>query len=167
MKKYAAFSLIELMIILAVVAILVALGVPKITQVTQNNRIIEVTNKISSYLKRARSEAINRTSQVGIVATGGGGTNWMVGWDIYLDANSNSQFEAGETILLTVGNQNIPNVTIVGPLNGVAYTATGRKTINVLAGAGPTATFTITDLTPGGIPPRTLTVNAAGRRLIQ
>ncbi|MDH5409225.1 MAG: GspH/FimT family pseudopilin, partial [Gammaproteobacteria bacterium] len=103
MKKYAAFSLIELMIILAVVAILVALGVPKITQVTQNNRIIEVTNKISSYLERARSEAINRTSQVGIVATGGGGTNWMVGWDIYLDANSNSQFEAGETILLTVG----------------------------------------------------------------
>ena len=124
MKKAAAFSLIELMLILAVVAILVALGIPKISNVTQSTRITEVTNKLSSYLAYARSEAVTSSRPVGIIPAGPGG-DWMTGWTVFADINTNGALDPGET-LKVVGNQNIPNVTLTGPAVTFFYTQTGR-----------------------------------------
>jgi len=63
MKKSAGFTLIELMITVAIFAILIGIGVPSYQKVVQQSRIDDATTQINSSLSYAKNTAIahNRT----------------------------------------------------------------------------------------------------------
>jgi len=69
-------SLIELMVAVAILAIIVALGVPSFQQWMLNTRIRTVTESIQNGLRLARNEAAQRSSYVRFQLTSA--TSWQV-----------------------------------------------------------------------------------------
>jgi len=91
MKKYSGFTLIELVVAMAIVGILLTLAVPSLKAYMQNNRLIAASNDLLSALHIARSEAIKLNKRVSICDSTDGenctGTgNWDTGWIVFIDA---------------------------------------------------------------------------------
>jgi type IV fimbrial biogenesis protein FimT len=60
MKLGHGFTLLELMVTVAVLAILVTVGVPSFRDLIQNNRVTTQTNELVTALNFARTEAVKR-----------------------------------------------------------------------------------------------------------
>ncbi len=106
----AGFSAIELMVAVAIVAILAALAAPSFTPLLERWRVRQAVENMTSTLYYARSEAIKRGGRVGIqkVAQGTNGcklasTNeeWGCGWFVFVDSDDNGKWKSGEEILQT------------------------------------------------------------------
>ena len=74
------FTLIELMIALAIGSLLMILGVPSFTDFLRNSEIRSVTESLVNGLRLARTEATNRNLQVRFTLLGAGAT-WT-GWTV-------------------------------------------------------------------------------------
>lgn len=116
MNRKSGFTLTELMITLAIVAIVIAFGVPSFRGMMRNNQIAANSNDFLSSLNLARSEAIKRGVGWRVVMCPGtqagcAGTAWGNGWIVFVDADANlnnlldeatsdnGQWDAGEQIL--------------------------------------------------------------------
>jgi len=75
MKLGRGFTLLELMVTIAVLAILATVGVPSFRDLIQNNRVTTQTNELVSALSFARTEAVKRGRNVDVVLTQQG-TGW-------------------------------------------------------------------------------------------
>lgn len=115
MKKNNGFTLIELMVALTVFAILVAVGIPQINQLTNKNRMVSEINYIAGSLALARSESVRRGRIVTLCGSTDSATcdttSWESGWIVFMDVNKDTTVDAGDgdTILkigdaLTAGN---------------------------------------------------------------
>lgn len=84
MKLTSGFTLIEMMVILAVLGILVAFGGTSFTDSIAKNRITTQVNEFVVTLQVARSEAVKRGTTVNIIATSGSVTSdeWGEGWRV-------------------------------------------------------------------------------------
>mgnify|MGYP003397695426 FL=1 len=82
------FTLIETLVVVAIVAVLAALAGPSFTPMIERWRVRDATESIQSSLYYTRSEAIKRGGNVVIKATDG--TNWNSGWSVFHDANGNA-----------------------------------------------------------------------------
>ncbi len=79
------FTLYELMITLAVGAIIVSVGVPGFSSMVQNNRAVTHSNDLITALNLGRSEATRRGVPIQVCsstdgATCSGSTDWSTGW---------------------------------------------------------------------------------------
>ena len=63
-NTHAGFSLIELMVTVAVLAILVAIATPSFTAIINNNRLTGNANELVASLQLARSDAVTRNTSV-------------------------------------------------------------------------------------------------------
>lgn len=91
MKKNSGFTLIELMITLAIVGILLMVGVPSLKTFMQSNMLVASTNELLSALHVARSEAIKLNTRVSICDSSNGTScgltgDWSNGWIVFIDA---------------------------------------------------------------------------------
>lgn len=104
-QQERGFSLIELLVVLAVCAIALGLGVPAFTSMFANDRMSSATNDLVSSLHAARSDAITRRSPVTLCPSADGGTTCtdsgtlVQGWVVFADANANGVLDAGEPVL--------------------------------------------------------------------
>ncbi|GAB4361712.1 MAG: GspH/FimT family pseudopilin [Gammaproteobacteria bacterium] len=113
----------ELMITVAVLAILAALAAPSFRETIQNNRLATQLNDFVSSLQIARSEAVKRGQAVSLCKSADGATctnggNWAQGWLVFTDVDGDGVLDAadGDTIL-NVGAALTGNNTLVGDLN--------------------------------------------------
>lgn len=97
MNKPRGFTLIELMITLAIAAIVVTFGIPSFRSMMRDNRIAAHTNEFIGALNLARSEAIKRGERVILEPNTAG--NWGKGWRIAVDTNDNGKVDNGEVVL--------------------------------------------------------------------
>jgi type IV fimbrial biogenesis protein FimT len=103
--KQSGATLLELMVVLAVSAILLGIGVPSFVGLANSSRLTSATNELVSSLHLARSEAIKRNSRV-VLCTSTMGTScaasgsWQQGWLVFHDVNNNVVLDAGETMIL-------------------------------------------------------------------
>ena len=94
MNKHSGFTLIELMITLAIVGILLTVGVPSLKTFMQGNQLIASSNELVSALHIARSEAIKLNSRVSICESSNGIScsntgSWKNGWIVFVDFDGN------------------------------------------------------------------------------
>ena len=130
------FTLIELMVTLAVVGVLAAVAAPVFVALFNSNRIATVTNDYVSAVNYARSEAIKGgatttlcMSNNGTACTGS--TNWGNGWIVWSDRNGNGTLDAGE-LLQNHGPINAGNVVMGGTQTLFSFTGTGALVIGTL-----------------------------------
>ena len=108
-KSLAGFTLIELMVTIAVGVILLTLAAPSFQDIIQNNRVTAQANDFVTALNLARSEAIKRGVSVTVcksndgTSCGGAGVNWQDGWIIFLDIDGDGTVDTadGDVILRT------------------------------------------------------------------
>lgn len=112
MNKNHGFTLIELIVTLAVFAILVAVAAPSFNAFTDSSRRASEVNNLAGALSYARSEAIKRNSTISVCArpsTVGAencstvANDWKYGWLIFDDTNNNAVLESTETLLRVFG----------------------------------------------------------------
>lgn len=94
------FTLIELIVTLAVVSIVLLTGMPALNDMTNNNRLVSQINSIAGSLALARSEAIKTGSVVTICAstntTSCSSANaWHSGWIVFTDVDKDAVIDAG------------------------------------------------------------------------
>jgi len=136
--RMRGFTLIELVIILAIAAILLGLAGQQFKALLRSGRLAAATNDMFAGLLLARSEAAKRNARVvlcksadGVACATAGG--WEQGWIVFQDTNNNGLREAAEAVLLR-GQPLSATVTATGNQNVsryVSYAATGStKLIN-------------------------------------
>ena len=91
------------MVAIGLVAVLLAIGAPMMTEVTRNVRITGQTNDLIAALQLARSEAVKRNQGVFVCASTDqatcSGTSWSQGWIVFADLNANNVKDVAETPL--------------------------------------------------------------------
>lgn len=92
----AGFTLVELMIVMAIVAVLVAIATPSFLQAQRNSRLRTVTASLMSDINAARSEAMKRQKYTFVVPRGNG---WQDGWDVFVDMDSDLKYSNGDVKL--------------------------------------------------------------------
>lgn len=98
----------ELMLTLAVIGILMAVGAPSFTNATKNARISADYNSLISALQLARSEAVKRNTNVAVCARAANsadvcGLNWTDGWLVFVDNGTDpGRIDGNEEMLLEV-----------------------------------------------------------------
>lgn len=83
MRHLKGFSLVELMVTGAILAILLSLALPGFSDLIKNNKISGQTNDFISALSLARSEAIRRGGVVCVKPRGTTAGTWSGGWEVF------------------------------------------------------------------------------------
>lgn len=120
-NKATGFTLIELMIGIAILAIALALGIPSLAEWIQNSQIRTAGESISAGLQAARNEAIRRNTPIEFMLTGNGGAG-ETGWQIVV-RNTGVVLQtqtAGE------GSRNATLVTTPADARMLTFTGLGR-----------------------------------------
>jgi type IV fimbrial biogenesis protein FimT len=76
MARYRGFTLLELMVTVAVLSILLTLGVPAFGDLVRNNRIATQANQLVAAINIARSEAVKRGRNVQVSVVAGANGAW-------------------------------------------------------------------------------------------
>lgn len=131
------FTIIELMITLALAGVFITMGVPAFTNLMERNQLTTGINQFVSSLSLARSEAIKRNQRITICASTDGEqcaeVGFENGWLVYVDSNQNNSRDSGEE-LIWVGSPYGANFTLRGSSgfnNTISYLASGRIATNV------------------------------------
>ncbi len=88
------FTLIELMVTLAVMAIVLSLAAPSFASLLASNRMSSQTNEFIGALNLARSEAVRRSQPVAL-RSNGGDLNFSTGWKVFTDGDKDSDSDGG------------------------------------------------------------------------
>lgn len=152
--------MIELMITLAVAAVLIASAAPSFRTSIQNNRMVTQVNELHTSLSLARSEAIKRNTNVTVCRSSDGASctgNWQDGWIIFVDNDFDGTVDAidGDAVLRVDGVIAGGN-TLSFSQNRVIYARDG------FARPNSAGTFTLCD-SRGASEARGLVVGLSGR----
>ena len=108
-RDSAGYTMMELVMVMALVVILGTIAVPGFQYVTTSNRIASEVNGLLGDMQFARSEAVKEGQSVTVCiaqnanlnscAGAGGGGNWALGWIVFLDSNGDQQVQAGEAVI--------------------------------------------------------------------
>ena len=125
MKKNSGFTLLELIVVVALVSIVMMIAIPSMNTFTQNDRLTTNINALIGNFAYARSEAVKRSQQVSICVSNDSasctGGNWQDGWIVYIDADGDNSFTAGEEILRAQQALNGANTLATAIGNQVTY----------------------------------------------
>jgi type IV fimbrial biogenesis protein FimT len=101
MKFQAGFTIIELMLVVAVGGVMLALALPSYSVLMKNNCRTTAANSLVTALQLARSEAVKRGRRVSVAAadTTLDGNEWGTGWTVFLDDDSDGVVDALEETL--------------------------------------------------------------------
>lgn len=146
MKTRNGFTLIEMMIVLAVLAIIVTVAVPNMNSFLETNRLRGVTSQFFSDVQYARSESIKRNTNISVSVTTDGGTAWCYGLnensgcDCTItdtsDANACTLSYSGVNVLKVGSTTDYPGVRITSPVGTNMTVATFNSTRGIASSTG-------------------------------
>lgn len=115
------FTLIELMITLAIAGIVMGVGIPSFNETIKNGRLTSNINELITSLNFARSEAVKRNQLVSVKKSG---TQWESGWSVFTDSDGDGNKETGDVLLRSYGA--VPSsFTLRGSADYITYQASG------------------------------------------
>jgi type IV fimbrial biogenesis protein FimT len=103
-KHQTGFTLTEMMVVTAIVAILLGIAIPSYQYLTTSYRMSAELNNLSGDLQYARAEAVKEGNSVTMCVSADGasctgGTNWNAGWIVFSDPNANATVDPGERVM--------------------------------------------------------------------
>lgn len=99
----AGFSALELLIVLALAALLAVLALPPMQDMLRRQRLRAAVADLVAAIDLTRSEAIARGSRVMLVPLEAAGLDWSEGWVVFVDANADRRPGPGEEIIASHG----------------------------------------------------------------
>ena len=142
MKKNSGFTLIELMVTVAIAGIVLAFGLPSLETYIKNDRLTSQINTFVSHLAYARSEAVLRSQQVILCASSNTTScvgNWGDGWMLFVDADNSSSLTANDPVLRVKQTLSGPNTLTSTMGTSFIYDSRG------FAAGGNNGTFSLCD----------------------
>lgn len=137
-RKPGGFTLIELMVVVALAAIMASLAAPSFKSFVSGQRVKTAASDFAMAAILARSEAIKRNADVTITPATSGATGWKDGWSVAVGGTQLSQQQA------------YTGVTFSGPSSAITYTGAGRLgaavTIMTITGSDGSARCVAFDL---------------------
>lgn len=129
MNNIKGFTLIELMITIAIMGIVIGIGFPSFQSMIVNSRLTTQSNNLVGALNIARSESVKRGKFVVVKKVT---TSWQGGWEVFVDDDKDQTKDSGEEIIKSyealVTGYSI-NVT-TGYTNHIYYRPDGRSNTN-------------------------------------
>jgi type IV fimbrial biogenesis protein FimT len=112
-SKLHGFTLPELIITMGVVAILLSVAVPSISNMVRDNRLAAQLNTVMANIHLARSEAVKRDVPVilcrsadpnlPVPTCSGTVSNWSTGYLVFTGEDGNNTYQAGTDTLIRLG----------------------------------------------------------------
>lgn len=164
------FTLVELMVTLAVAAILMALGAPQLRMFLQKQQVQADINNLTTAIKLARSEAMKRSGAISICPMPAAATapgceaktdekSWQHGWMVFIDypnsAGALGTFDQGDTPLLTEQTPRSKSIETSSTVGSISFMPLGIST-------GTSTTFTVGE----GAPCKKVQFAITGRALV-
>ena len=170
--RHLGFTLIELMIVVAVATVLLGFGIPSMTALMNSNKLTAASNALLSSMRLARSEAFKRNGRVVLCKSRDGAAcimagGWEQGWIVFHDADGNGERDEGE-VIIERGNPLPDSLRLTGNstvAKHVSFVATGAT--RLAAGGFQAGTVTVCNVSATGGEARQIVLNAVGRPRVQ
>ena len=92
------FSLLEMIIVVAIVGILASIAIPSFNDMIAEQRVRSVASEVIGDMVLARYEAIKQQRRVVMERTG---ATWKDGWRVYVDTDASGTLNGGEVAIKT------------------------------------------------------------------
>jgi type IV fimbrial biogenesis protein FimT len=166
------FTLVEMLVVVAIASTLMALAVPSLRAVGDSMRLTAASNGFLAHLYLARSEAIKRRARV-VMCKSANGTNcstaggWEQGRVVFHDANNNGLLDAGE-VVIAIEDRLHPELRLTGNASVARYVSFDPNgTTRQVGGGFQAGTLTLCRQALGGNEARQIVVNVLGRPRVQ
>ncbi|MFW6342704.1 MAG: GspH/FimT family pseudopilin [Halothiobacillaceae bacterium] len=161
-ENVQGLTVLELLITLAITAILLMIAVPGMTRLVESGKLSSTYNELLHGLYLARSEAVKRGHRVSICPSKDGQScadrDWEVGWIVFSDPGASLDPDPDDIISISQGKESL-GVTGNQPVERyVSYLPSGRSAR--LSGALQMGSITLCSSSGLG---RKLVINASGR----
>jgi type IV fimbrial biogenesis protein FimT len=163
------FSLVEVLTVVALIAVCLALAAPPLRDMIQRNRVASQISTFRMDLKFARSEAMKRGQPVSICPSTDGTTclsdnSWQNGWIVFYDQNASATIDGADVILRRRQGWSGGDTFAAAPtLTAVTF---GRMGLASNLGAGP-FNFVARASTSGTTSTQCVLLNQVGQQTVQ
>ena len=129
-------TVVELLIIVAALAVVILIAVPGSSMLIENHRLKSASTALVEGLNLARGEALRRGSTVRVCPSNNGrfcrsDGDWTQGWLVYTDGNGDGTVQEIEMIrAFEAPNENLRVVARGAAASGVAFTVAGLTPSN-------------------------------------
>ena len=121
MRKSCGFTLIEMMIVIALIAVIASYGIPQFNSMMQNGRISTQVNQLQGMMQLARSEAVTNRVRSGVCASTDQATcntsNWENGAILFHDVDEQGDKDASDPVIRVMPA--VTNGNTIRGINGV------------------------------------------------
>lgn len=164
LTRTAGFSLVELMVVLAVALVLLAAGAPSLIDLVRSQRIRTATAELFDAIALTRAQAMTRGEMVEIMPADAAGTDWSQGWIVFIDRDGNRKPGLGDEIVsvhgrLKGGVASSFSFTSPAPPYYIAYNGAGHSCSDTNTAAARLGTLSLFD----GRYVRRIKINMLGR----
>lgn len=158
------FTLIEMMVAVALTALLLSMAVPALDAFTSNARQTSTINDFVSSMHIARSTAVTTNFRTTVCASSNGvsceGVSWDQGWIVFSDRDSDQAVDNDETIVASSDGTRGLDIQSAEFGQFLMYRPNGR--VMTVSAAGNSGQFTVCD-SRGSDHAKVLIVDLSGR----
>ena len=163
MKGSKGFTMVELMVTIAVLGVLLAIAVPSFSAMIRNNRSQAVANELVAALNLARAEAVKRGARVSLCPSSNGtscsGSSWAIGWIAFVDTAA-SDTAASPTVGTILSRREAASTgAVAAGASFIRYSGLGFAPVR--------ADITVRSTGCTGLNARTISFSASGRIRVQ